>query len=724
MGLLLSTLAMNIRLIALLALTHSLGWSQKPVTLDAVSGARGRGDGGGGSIVWTPDGKSFAYTEGKGLMLYDAATGKRTELANLEALEELVVEAPEKKQFDWENRRVREAEMQWTLDGKRFLYPSEGDLFFWDQGWVQLTATPAEERDARLSPDGKLVAFRRENDLYAIEIATKKETRLTTGGSDLLRNGRLDWVYPEELNLGRAFWWSPDSGSIAYMQFDVSKQMLHPHVDFVSSNRAVYEPERYPKAGSANADVKLGVVSATGGETKWMNLGEMKNMLLARVDWTPDSKEIFAQKLTRNQNMLQLLAMDAKSGGSRKVLEEKDWAWINVHSHLRFLPKSGQFIWSSERSGFTHLYLYSLNGELRKQLTAGYWEVTDIAAVDEAGRNLYFVSSEVSPLERHLYRVSFDGGSPLKLTKVAGTHAISMSPNGAFYMDTHSNLTQPSRRTVHDGTGKELAVWREADRKVLTEYQILKAEIVEVKSNLGDIMYARLIKPAKFDPAKTYPAIVVVYGGPGVQSIRNSFTGLSWEQALAHKGYVIWQLDNHGSSGRGHKWESRVFRRLGEQELSDQRTGVDQLVSMGFVDKDRMGMYGWSYGGFMTLYSLFNVPKLFKAGVAGAPVTDWRHYDTIYTERYMDTPQENTAGYKYSSPLNQAENLEAKLMIVHNIEDDNVLFQNSMQMLDALQQANKPFETMIYPQKAHGVSGPARKHMLEAMTAFFDRNLK
>ena len=216
----------------------------------------------------------------------------------------------------------------------------------------------------------------------------------------------------------------------------------------------------------------------------------------------------------------------------------------------------------------------------------------------------------------------------------------------------------------------------------------------------------------------------MVYGGPGVQSIRNSFTGLSWEQALAHKGYVIWQLDNHGSSGRGHKWESRVFRRLGEQELTDQRTGVDQLVSMGFVDKDRMGIYGWSYGGFMTLYSLFNAPKLFKAGVAGAPVTDWRHYDTIYTERYMDTPQQNPAGYKYSSPLNQAENLQAKLMIVHNIEDDNVLFQNSMQMLDALQRANKPFETMIYPQKAHGVSGPARKHMLEAMTAFFDRNLK
>ena len=725
MGLLSSTIAMNIRLIALLALTHCLGWSQKPVTLDAVSGARGRGDsGGGGTIVWTPDGKSFAYTEGKGLMLYEAATGKRTELANPEALEELVVEAPEKKQFDWENRRVREAEMQWAPDGKRFLHASEGDLFFWDQGWVQLTATPAEERDARLSPDGKLVAFRRDNDLYAIEIATRKETRLTTGGSDLLRNGRLDWVYPEELNLGRAFWWSPDSSAIAYMQFDVSKQMLHPHVDFVSANRAVYEPERYPKAGSANADVKLGVVKAAGGETKWMNLGEMKDMLLARVDWTPDSKEIFAQKLTRNQNILQLLAVDAKSGVSRKVLEEKDWAWINVRSFLRFLPKSGQFVWSSERSGFTHLYLYSMNGELRKQLTAGDWEVTDVTGVDEAGRNLYFVSSSASPLERHLYRVSLDGGAPLQLTKVAGTHAISMSPNGAFYMDTHSNFTQPARRTLHDGAGKELAIWREADRKVLTEYQILKTEIVEVQSNLGDVMYARLIKPANFDPSKKYPAIVVVYGGPGVQSIRDSFTGLSWEQALAHKGYVIWQLDNHGSSGRGHKWESRVFRRLGEQELTDQRTGVDQLVSMGFVDKDRMGIYGWSYGGFMTLYSLFNAPKLFKAGVAGAPVTDWRHYDTIYTERYMDTPQQNPAGYKYSSPLNQAENLQAKLMIVHNIEDDNVLFQNSMQMLDALQRANKPFETMIYPQKAHGVSGPARKHMLEAMTAFFDRNLK
>ena len=717
---------MHTRLLTILLLvipcTIPCAWSQKPVTLDALSGSRTRGAG-GGAITWTPDSKSFAYTEGKGLMLYDAATQKKSELANLEALDELVVASKGKPVFDWENRRVREDQMQWTPDGRRFLYAQDGDIFLWDQGWKQLTATPDQERDARLSPDGNRVAFRRDNDLYVITIATKQEQRITTGGSDLLRNGRLDWVYPEELSLSRAFWWSPDSQSIAYLQFDVSKQMTHPHVDMVTANRAVYEPERYPKAGSPNADVKLGVVSAAGGETKWMSVAGSADTLLARVDWTPDSKELFVQKLPRVQNRLELLAVNVASGSPRTVLEEKDWAWINVHSMLRFLPNTNQFLWASERSGFRHLYIYSLKGELQKQITSGDWEVSEIAAINEKEQTVYFTSTAASPLERHLYSASFKGGDLKKLTTQAGTHSISMSPNGAFFMDTHSSFTEPSGRTLHDSTGKQLAVYRERDRKVLADYQILPTEIVQVKSEFGDTMYARMIKPPNFDLTRKYPAIVMVYGGPGAQTVRNSFAGLSWDQALAHKGFVIWQMDNHGSAGRGHKWESRVFRRLGEQELSDQKVGLAHLISMGFVDPNRLGMYGWSYGGFMTLYTLFNSPKTFKAGIAGAPVTDWRHYDTIYTERYMDIPGENSAGYKYSSPLNQAANLEAKLMIVHNIEDDNVLFQNSMQMMDALQQANKPFETMIYPQKNHGVSGPASKHMLQTLTSFFERTL-
>ncbi len=713
---------MNTRRFYLAFFALSFAFAQKPVTLDAVTSNRTRDT--GGSITWTPNGKAFAYTEGKGLMLYDAATGKKSELANLEAIEELAVQAKGKQPFDWENRRVREDQLQWASDGRRFLYSYEGDIFLWDQGWQQLTATPAQERDARLSPDGKSVAFRRDNDLFVITIDNKQEKKITSGGSDLLRNGRLDWVYPEELNLTRAFWWSPDSANIAYLQFDVSKQMIHPHVDFVSANRAVYEPERYPKAGSPNASVKLGVVSASGGETRWMSVAGSTDTLLARIDWTPDSKQLFVQKLPRVQNRLELVAVNLADGSAKTILEEKDWAWINVNSMLRFLPKSNQFLWASERSGFRHLYLYSAKGELQKQLTSGEWEVSDLAAVDESGRAVYFTSTAVSPLERHLYKISLDGGEPKRMTPSAGTHTISMSPTASFYMDTHSSFTEPSRRTLHESGGKKLAVYREQDRKVLTEYQLLPAEIVPVKSEFGDTMYARLIKPINFDASKKYPAIVMIYGGPGAQTIRDSFTGLSWEQALAHKGFVIWQMDNHGSAGRGHKWESRVFRRLGEQELSDQRVGLDHLVSMGFVDSKRVGMYGWSYGGFMTLYTLLNAPKLIKAGIAGAPVTDWRHYDTIYTERYMDTPQQNPAGYKYSSPVQQAPNLEGNLLIVHNIQDDNVLFQNSMQMIDALQQANKPFETMLYPQKAHGVSGPARKHMLQMMTSFFERNLK
>lgn len=714
-----------LRILLTLALSGALLFSQKkPVTLESLGRTRPLMFGGGST--WAPDGKRFAYMEGKSLWVYDVPSKSKKEVANTAALESAAVKPPEAGQFDWQNRRVSEERFQWSASGKQILFSVNGDLFLWnlDTGkWDQLTATPAAERDARLSPDGKQVAFRRGHDLYAMEMASKKTTRLTTDGSDTLLNGELDWVYPEELELGRAWWWSPDSSRIAYMQFDVSRQAVYPHADLLAPS-PVFEPERYPYAGTPNADVRLGVIPAAGGRTRWMDLGETRDTLMARVNWLPGNHGIAVQKFNRVQDRLDLLLANPGDGTSRLIFRETSPHWINVSDDFRPLGDGSRFLWSSERDGFRHLYLFRLDGKQVAQLTKGDYETDGIAGVDEKNGRVYYLSSEPSPLERHLYSVGFDGEDKKRLTAMAGTHAISMSPTCDYYLDAASNFTTPSSRVLYTSDGNPWAVYREADRKTADEYELLPAEILTVKAADGAMLYARLIRPAGFDPSKKYPAIVMIYGGPHTQTIRNSWSGATWEQALAQRGFVIWQLDNRGSSGRGAKWEATLYRRLGARELEDQKTGIAQLVSMGFVDPARIGIYGWSYGGYMTLYSLLNAPDLFRAGVAGAPVTNWRNYDTIYTERYLGLPSENEEGYRASSALTYAANLKAKLLLVHNIDDDNVLFRNTMQMADALQKAKKPFEMMVYPQKAHGVIGPVRQQMLEMMTAFFERELK
>ncbi len=698
--------------------------AKKPITLDVLTQS-GRGMEGGGPPVWAPDGKHFAYVKTKKLTLYDVPTKAEKELISLDALEAAATKPPPNEKFEWQNRRVREDSFQWSQSGKEILLSVQGDLFLWHMEsakWDQLTTTSVAESDAKLSPDGNHVAFRRGHDLYTLDIASRKETRLTEDGSPTLLNGELDWVYPEELDLGTAYWWSPDSKRIAYMQFDVGHEFEYPQTD-LKGRRAVLELERYPQAGTPNADVRLGVMWASGGPTKWIDLGETRGHLIARVHWNPASTALTIERLNRVQNERNLLSADPATGVAKVLIHETDPYWINTYDDFHYL-KTGQFVWSNEHDGFRHLYLYSAEGKQTARLTEGSWEVTGIAGIDEANRRIYYVSSEASPLQRQLYVSNFDGTGKKRLTQASGSHGISLSPAFNYYLDTYSSLTNPTRRTLNTIDGAEWAVYREADHKLVDEYEVLPTEIVTLKTADGTPLYARMIKPANFQPGQKYPAIVMVYGGPGAQSIHDSWSGATWDQALAQKGFVIWQVDNRGSKGRGHAFESGIYRRLGARELSDQREGIDYLVKQGFVDSARIGIYGWSYGGFMTLYSMLNAPDIFKAGIAGAPVTDWHNYDTIYTERYLGLPSENEEGYKASSAVTYADKLKGKLLVVHNIEDDNVLFQNTVQMSDAFERADKPFTMVVYTQKSHGVGGPARKHLLEVTTDFFEKNLK
>lgn len=699
--------------------------AKKPVTIDALMSA-GASRRGGAPIVWAPNGTQFLIDSTGTLSLYDVPSGNKRDIISLDKLEKAATHTETPEVFDWTNRRVGESDLQWFSDSKHLLVSSGGDLFIVDAAngnFEQLTKTPEVERDPKLSPDNKSVSFRLGANLFVLDLASKKVTQLTTNGSDTLLNGELDWVYPEELDLNTAHWWSPDSRSIAYLQFDVSHEPIYPQVSLLG-HHGLLEPERFPQPGDPNADVHLGIVPVSGGETKWMNLGDARGYLFARVDWLPNSREIAVEKLPRIQNKLDLLVADTETGASHVVIHEEDPTWINVVGHPEFLSDGKRFLWTSERSGFRHMYLYQNDGTLLKQLTSGEWEVQDIEKVDEQSGQVFYASSEESPLQRQLYVLSLDGSGKRKLSQGAGTHTVSISPTCAYFMDNYSGLTAMPRATLYKGDGAEVRVYRKPNTTEADEYDILPTEIVQVRADDGTPLYARLIKPANFQPGKKYPAIVMIYGGPGAQTVRDTWQGLSWDQVLAHKGFVIWGLDNRGSAGRGHKFESVTYHDLGHRELQDQKTGIQHLINMGFVDPERLGMYGWSYGGYMTLYTLTNAPGLMKVGIAGAPVTSWLNYDSIYTERYMGLPEQNEQGYKVSAPITSAGNLASKLLIVHNVEDDNVHFQNSVQMANALEKADKLFDMLVFPQKSHGVSGPARRQLLEETTRFFEEALK
>jgi dipeptidyl-peptidase-4 len=707
--------------LACAALLIAQNAGKKPVTIDAVV-ERARAQ----SItpIWSPDGRAFVYEDEGAVKLFTADGRAVKEWFKVETLEKRAAQPKQAPEFGWQNRRVSSASYQWFPNSKDLLAAAGGDLFVVHPGGAvdQITHTEIDEEDPKLSPDGKLVLYRSNSNICVLDLASRQTRQLTSGGTATLLNGELDWVYPEELDIHTATWWSPDSKRIAYFRFDVGNEFVYPQADLLGL-RAIAEPERYPQAGTPNASVRLGVVSPEGGATKWMDLGDTRDALLARVAWLSGSSQIAVERFNRLQNELDLLVCDAASGAVRTILHEQSKTWINVADNLFPLKSRPEFLWTSERTGFRHIYRYSDQGQLLGQLTSGDWEVTTIAAVDEARQRVFYTSSEPSPLEWQLYSVGFGGGERSRLTKEDGTHLIHANEDGSDYYDFHSNLTHPDEGVVRSAGGEQLAVVQPADTGVLNEYDVLPTEIVEVPVPGGPKLYARLVKPSGFQTGVKYPAIVEVYGGPGVQTVRNQWYDLD-AQMYAHRGYVVWQLDNRGSNGRGHAFETPIFRHMGKQEVADQRLGVEHLVAMGFVDAGRVGITGWSYGGYMTIHSMLLAPDVFKVGVAGAPVTDWRNYDTIYTERYMGMPDANKTAYDESSNVRNAGLLEGKLLIVHNLEDDNVLFQNTMQMANALEEADKQYFLQLYPFKSHGVHGPLRKPMYEAMADFFDEHLK
>lgn len=688
-------------------------------------------------VAFSPDSAKLSFIETTGigkesktdLVVVDIATGQRSILVSAEKLDSLLPKEDGKDPQATGLGRHAPSQYQWSPSGGALLLESATALVWFDlksQTGRVLVNGKADLADAKISPNGKFVSFIREHNVWVVNLNDGKERAITTGGTEEIRKGELDWVYPEELAITTAYWWSPDSSAIAYLEMDERKVSQFSMVDF-SSYRGEAEPQRYPVAGGNNPVVRVFVVSVAGGEAKLMDTGEDSNIYIPRVDWLPDAKRVAIQRLNREQTVLELLLADAAAGKTTTLLTEKDLYWINISDDLHFFKNSDRFLWSSERSGYRHLFLYDLKGTQLARLTKGDWEVTGVDSVDDAKGLVYFTSTEKSPLERQLYRVSVDGGEISRVSKTNGTHAVQFSPNSRYYADTFSDSMTPPRQDLYRADGTKVAIVNENDQSAgLAPYHLSPVEFFTVRSHDGILLNCSMIKPPNFNPTAKYPVLVYTYGGPHGQVVIDGWEGSNflWHQVMAQKGYIIFSLDNRGSAGRGHVFEEPIHYRFGAQELSDQRDGVDWLQQQPFVDAKRIGIWGWSYGGQMTLHAMFETSDLFKAGFAGGPVTDWHFYDTIYTERYIGVPPKHEESYDESSPFKNAAGLKGKLLIAHGTGDDNVHFSNTLFLINQLIKDGKYVEVMPFPGRGHGVSDlPARRVLMNRVMQFFLDNL-
>jgi dipeptidyl-peptidase 4 len=615
-----------------------------------------------------------------------------------------------------ERLRLRETgitDYSWAEKANVMLLPIRGELYRWGDGALA-RLTGGGVIDPQITDDGRRVFFVRDADVWVIDNAG--ERRLTSHASGVT-NGLAEFVAQEELDRLTGYWPSTSGDLVAFEHVDERHIPIYPIVHQAKAAVEV-EEHRYPFAGAENARVRLGVVALADGRTTFMDLG-IEEGYVARVDWYPDGR-LFVQWLSRDWRRLELLAYDVGSGGSRAIVVENQDPWINLHHDLRFLKGTGEFTWSSERSGFRHLYLYARDGKLIRQLTEGDWPAEATVALDEPRRRLYFVGWQESPLERHLFRVSLDGGQPERLTKEPGMHGVVVAPDFSSFVDVSDNREQRPSITVRRLDGAAAQVLQPSSP---IDLELRPPELRQFRTSDGAELYAAVYRPQASGKA---PVIVSVYGGPGPQMVNDSWaqTVDLRAQMLAEQGFVVLKVDNRGSARRGLRFEAPLARAMGDIEVRDQVEGVRWLGSLGFADLSRVGIYGWSYGGYMTLMALLTAPDVFKAGVAGAPVTFHEGYDTAYTEKYMSTPKSNPDGYRRASPLTYVDQLRGKLLLVHGMIDENVHFRHTARFMQALIDAGKPFETLIYPNERHMPRSERDRADLERrLLEFFQRNL-
>lgn len=592
---------------------------------------------------------------------------------------------------------------------------------------VRLTDAPGDEEDPAFSPDGRLVAYTRGGNLFVVDVAAQRERQLTTDGGPQRFNGRFDWVYQEEIygrGTFRAFWWSPDSSRLAFLQLDQHAVPEITLLDHIPARQAT-EVFDYPKAGDPNPVVRLGVVRAAGGPVTFIDTSKYSaaDHLIVNVAWTPDSNGVLYSLQDREQTWLDLNRASVEDGATTTLLRETTKAWVDNQGDPTWLD-DGTFLWMSERSGWKHLYHYRADGTLVKQVTDGAWEARTVHGVDRAGW-IYFSGTERSHVGSDVYRVKVDGSGLARLTQRPGSHGATFNPSLTAFVGTWSDVTTPVQTRLHRADGGDVRVIEENRVKALADYRLSTPEFVQVVSRDGFVMEGLLIKPPDFDPSRKYPVYQHTYAGPHSQQVRNAWAGTTYmfHQFLAQQGIVVFVLDNRTASGKGAESAWPAYLRLGEAELADLEDGVSWLKGQPWVDATRIGLNGWSYGGFMVSYALTH-SRSFAMGIAGGAVTDWRLYDSVYTERFMRMPQNNPEGYARTAPVRKAKDLHGRLLLIHGLMDDNVHAQNTVQFAYELQKAGKAFELMLYPKSRHGVTDPAlARHMRQTMVDFILRTL-
>ena len=611
-----------------------------------------------------------------------------------------------------------------------FRHSFVADYYLYDISSKQLTKLfDFKVQEPTFSPDGTQIAYAKDNNLFVYNLQTKSSKQITTDGKkNAIINGITDWVYEEEFAFVKAFDWNASSDKIAFIRFDESEV---PEFSMDLYNQGLYPTQqvfKYPKAGEKNAVVSLHIYDLKGNNSKQINLGNYDDFYIPRLKWTNEANVLSAQVINRHQNNLDLLFVDGTSGTVKVVLNEKDKAYVDITDNLTFL-KDNSFIWTSEKDGFNHIYHYDKSGKLKNQITKGNWEVTKYYGLDEKSGTIFYQSVENGSINRDIYSVKLNGSGKKRLSTQTGTNSATFSPNFEYYINTFSSATTPAVYSLNEAkSGKEVQSIKknEALLSKLAKYDLPSKEFFELTTEKGNKLNAWMIKPKDFDPNKKYPVLMFQYSGPGSQEVSNNWLDPNdmWYMMLSQQGYIVACVDGRGTGFKGADFKKVTYKDLGNLEVVDQIDAAKTIGKYKYVDNSRIGIWGWSYGGFMSSNCILKGNDVFKMAIAVAPVTNWRFYDSVYTERFLQTPAENASGYDENSPINHVSKLKGKYLLIHGTADDNVHVQNTMLMVEALVQANKQFDWAIYPDKNHGIyGGKTRLQLYTKMTNFIKDNL-
>lgn len=730
-------------ILCLLAALAAAPASAERLTLDRIHGEPSLAGPGVKTLKVSPDGERVTFLRGRDdnqfqqdlweYNMKDKTTRRLVDSKKLVPNEELSLEEKARRE------RARTASLSgiisysWSPDGKQLLVPIAGDLYLVDVANPDTARKVASGNvlDPKISPKGRYVSFVRNQNLFVIDLKTGAERQLTTDGKGTVHNGEAEFIAQEEMDQTTGYYWAPDDSAIAYKRYDEAPVPVARRFEIFADRTEVID-QHYPAAGDPNVLVDLFIVSPETGVSRKIDLGADKDIYLVRADWSADGKTLAFQRQTRDQKRLDLVAVDAASLAQRTLLTETSPTWVSIHNDLRFLKNRPAFIWASERSGRNHLYLYDLNGKLINPISSGEWGVDNVLAVDEKAGKVYVSSNRDAVIDKQTYALALNGSNankPVRISKGDGWHEAAFAGNGKIFVDTYSSPTTPPQVSIRRADGA-MVEWLQHNElnanhpfaKYLPD--LLPTEFGTIKAHDGQTLHYSMIKPANFDATKKYPVFLFTYGGPHSQRVTRTW-GNYFDQYMAQQGFVVFRLDNRGSSRRERQFTDVIYNNLGKNEVEDQVTGIDWLAQQSFVDPKRVGVFGWSYGGFMTLRLLAAASDKIAMGVSVAPVTDWALYDTHYTEQFVGaTPKSDPNAYARSGVFAHLDGLKSPLLLIHGMADDNVLFTNSTRLIDELVKRNVQFDLMTYPGAKHGISGrTSQRHVYGLIEAFFKKNL-